>query len=704
MTVKNKKLNIFSGAVLIFSFLVFPISGNAQFFTVENITMTATGGGTNASISNDARYVVFESESADFVAGDTNGLTDIFLYDRNLDTYERVSVDSLGVESNDESFEAIISGDGEFVVYESNATNLVAGDTNASKDIFVYTIDTGATERVSVDENGVEGDGNSSNPFPSLNGRYIVFRSSATNLVAGDVNGNGDIFVYDRNLDTVESITFGADDDSGIPVISADGRYVTFTSDATNLVAGDTNLEMDAFVYDRNTDTMERVSVDADGIEGDTGASRDSTSISSDGRYVAFISASTNLVSGDTNGNGDVFVYDRNLDTIERVSVATDGTEADGVSENAIISPNGRFVFFVSGSSNLISGGELNDFKNIFVRDLSIDLTTRVSIGENGEQGNGESLQQTPQAFGLDGKTLVFQTNATNFTDNDVNGFTDIMVAVLSDNDGVTPTVEDAAPNSGDVDESGVPDSIEHNISSALNSVTGEYTTLVSTGECFDNEDVTLISESSLSAQDPSYDYPAGIIDFDVNCRTGLGDDTTVTAYFFGVEENDLTLRKINHTTGVSQAISSYTATPVTIDGESALKIEYSITDGGILDEDGTVNGIIIDPVGLAQVDSTPAQSGGSSTGSRPKKIAMNQTENSTVCTIFTTSMKQGSKYGEVSKLQEKLNTLGFNSGIADGLFGPKTNLAVKAFQTVKKLASDGIVGPMTRGVLNDCK
>jgi peptidoglycan hydrolase-like protein with peptidoglycan-binding domain len=103
-------------------------------------------------------------------------------------------------------------------------------------------------------------------------------------------------------------------------------------------------------------------------------------------------------------------------------------------------------------------------------------------------------------------------------------------------------------------------------------------------------------------------------------------------------------------------------------------------------------------------VDSTPAQSGGSSTGSRPKKIAMNQTENSTVCTIFTTSMKQGSKYGEVSKLQEKLNTLGFNSGIADGLFGPKTNLAVKAFQTVKKLASDGIVGPMTRGVLNDCK
>ena len=698
-----KKMNYTSSVLLAVIIYFSPLVSVAQFSTIENITMIAAGGGTNASISNDGRYVVFESESSDFVVGDTNGVTDIFLYDRTLDSYERVSVDSVGAESDDESFEAIISGDGEFVVYESNATNLVAGDTNASTDIFVYTIDTGATERVSVDENGVEGDGNSSNPFPSLNGRYIVFRSSATNLVAGDVNGNGDIFVYDRNLDTVESITFGADDGSGVPVISSDGRYVTFTSDATNLVVGDTNLEMDAFVYDRNSNTTERVSVDENGVEGDTGAERDSTSISSDGRYVAFISASTNLVAGDTNANSDVFVYDRNLDTIERVSVATDGTEADGVSENAIISPNGRFVFFVSGSSTLISGGELNDFKNIFVRDLSIDLTTRVSIGENGEQGNGNSVQPTPQAFSLDGKTLVFQTSATNFTDDDINTSTDVMVAVLSDNDGVTPSVEDGAPNGGDVDESGVPDSIEHNISSALNSVTGEYTTLVSNGECFDNEGVSIITESSLSTQDSDYDYPAGIIDFDVNCRTGLGDSTTITAYFFGVEEDVLTLRKINHTTGVSQAISSYTATPVTIDGESALKIEYSVTDGGVLDEDGTVNGIIIDPVGLAQSDST-SSSGGSTSGSRPKKIAMNSSDIPKTCTIFTTSMKQGSKYGEVSKLQEKLNTLGFAPGIADGLFGPKTNLAVKAFQTAKKLASDGIVGPITRGMLNYCK
>lgn len=700
----------FRFVVALIAILLLPVNSYAQFSTIDNITIDAASGGVNASISGDGRYIVFESESSDIVPGDTNAVTDIFLYDRQLDSYERVSVDSFGNESNDESFEAIISGNGEYVVFESNATNLVVGDTNGAKDVFVYTVNTQAVERVSVDDLGGQSDDASGTPYISNDGRYVTFISAATNLVLGDTNGMDDVFVYDRNTDTIEDITIAGDDTSEGPVITPNGRYVAFSSASSNLVLGDTNSTYDVFVYDRTLDSVERVSIADAGTEGDNGSERGSLiSISDDARYVAFNSESTNLVSSDLNSLNDVFVYDRTNDEIERVSVATDGTESDGHSDNGIISPNGRFVFFVSGATNLVPAGELNDFKNVFVRDLSLGLTSRVSISEDAtEQGNGQSLQVTPRAFSDDGKTLIFQTDATNFTGTDTNSSTDVMVAVLSDNDGVSPTVEDAAPNSGDVNESDVPDSIEHNISSLLNSVTGEYTAVVSTGSCFDNEDVGVIPESSLGAEDPQFNYPVGIADFGVNCRTALGDSATITIYFFGVDAGDFSLRKINDTTGVSEEISSYTLTPVTIGGESALKVEYDVTDGSSLDEDGVANGIIIDPVGLAVADTSHASSGGGvSSGSRPhKKLALlsGETIPSKVCHVFTTNMKMGSKMGEVAELQNYLNANGFNSGLSDGWFGKLTLSAMKNFQTSKGLLSDGIVGPMTRAKLNECK
>jgi TolB protein len=174
---------------------------------------------------------------------------------------ERVSVDNSGVEGNDSSLNPSISSDGRYVAFQSYATNLVTGDNNSRYDVFVYDRDTGEIERVSVDNSGVEGNGNSLNPSISSDGRYVAFYSNATNLVAGDNNGSQDVFVYDRDTGEIERVSVdnsGVEGDGGSSYssISSDGRYVAFYSDATNLVTGDTNTTADVFVSYTVPDTL----------------------------------------------------------------------------------------------------------------------------------------------------------------------------------------------------------------------------------------------------------------------------------------------------------------------------------------------------------------------------------------------------------------------------------------------------------------
>ena len=245
-----------------------------------------------------------------------------------------------------------------------------------------------------MDDFGVEGDRDSGSvsvktdgPFISEDGRYVTFTSFATNLVSGDTNGQPDVFVYDRNTNTIERVSvddFGVEGDQqvGFPIdISADGRYVAFTSGATNLVAGDTNSFMDVFVYDRNTDTIERVSVDDFGVEGDqdSGFYENLLGISSNGRYVTFSSLATNLVVGDTNGQPDVFVYDRNTDTVERVSVNSAGVEGDSFSAFSRISSDGCYIPFVSMSTNLVPG-DTNGQADVFVQPLCTTTPTATTL------------------------------------------------------------------------------------------------------------------------------------------------------------------------------------------------------------------------------------------------------------------------------------------------------------------------------------
>src|SRR5436190_1064825 len=308
------------------------------------------------------------------------------LWGRSADaqTTERVSVASGGTEGNAASLAAARSAVGRFVAFVSAATDLVAADTNGASDVFVHDRQTGATERVSVASGGAQGNGSSGligfafPPALSADGRFIAFVSLATSLVAGDTNGATDVFVRDRLTGTTErvSVASGGTQSNAASLgsaLSADGRLVAFQSDATNLVVGDTNGATDVFVRDRQTGMTARVSVASDGTQ----ANNVSTypALSADGRFVAFQSAATNLVAGDTNGATDVFVRDRQTGTTERASVASGGTQGNGSSAGPVLSADGGLVAFHSTATNLVAG-DANGAYDVFVHDRAVSTTT----------------------------------------------------------------------------------------------------------------------------------------------------------------------------------------------------------------------------------------------------------------------------------------------------------------------------------------
>ncbi|MCP4681970.1 MAG: hypothetical protein GY864_06540 [Desulfobacterales bacterium] len=379
------------------------------------------------SISSDGRYVAFQSYATNLVPGDTNGWGDIFVHDRTTSTTERVSVDNGGTQGDGPSYYASISSDGRYVAFQSFATNLVPGDTNAAWDIFVHDRTTSTTERVSVDSGGTQGDGPSYYASISSDGRYVAYHSWANNLVPRDNNAAWDVFVRDRTTSMTERISVdngGAqgDDFSSYPSISSDGRYVAFRSYATNLVPGDTNALGDIFVHDRGTSTTERVSVDNSGAQGDSGSF--SPSISADGRHVAFRSHATNLVPGDTNALRDIFVHDRGTSTTERVSVDNNGIQGNRGSSAPSISADGRYVAFSSGATNLVPG-DTNWRADIFVYDRATSTTERVNVDNGGVQGDHYSYWPS---ISSDGRYVAFSSGATNLVPGDTNGIWDVFV------------------------------------------------------------------------------------------------------------------------------------------------------------------------------------------------------------------------------------------------------------------------------------
>ena len=388
----------------------------------------ANGNSDNPSISSDGQWIGFISEASNLVLNDSNAADDVFVHDRNTGTTERASVASGGAEADDDSFTLSLSSNGDFVAFGSFATNLVNDDNNDFSDIFVHDLITGNTERVSVATNGAEANGDSFDVDISSDGLMVSFMSEATNLVANDTNGKRDIFVHDRITGKTERVSIAsdgtqADEDSSFSAISSDGRYVAFSSAATNLVADDTNGLADFFVHDRQDATTELV-IGPSVFDIGGGIVNVAPMISPDGIFVGFRSPDDDLVPGDTNNSVDTFLINRDTDIIERLSLSSSEIQGNADSGNPSISTDNQFVVFPSNATNLVSN-DTNGVEDVFVRNRDTGNTRRVSLTFDCVEGDLGSFSAVISA---DGEFVAIASLAENLVDNDTNNFADIFV------------------------------------------------------------------------------------------------------------------------------------------------------------------------------------------------------------------------------------------------------------------------------------
>jgi Zn-dependent metalloprotease len=322
---------------------------------------------------------------------------------------EKISYAYDGGQGNGNSyFPPSVSDDGRYIAFRSDASNIVFGDTNYAPDIFIHDRLTGINQRVSV---------SSTNPVISGNGRYVAFISSMgfANIYLKDIQ-SGEVYHVSHSYNG--TTTFGS---SYAPSVSYDGRYVVFSSSATNLVSNDTNFCeyswtqncADVFLWDRNTNIVTRISVSSEGEQAN-GAS-DYPKISPNGRYVAFLSVASNLIAGDTNGIGGLFIHDLQTSETYRIS------EGNGYGDfSPDFSYDGRYIAFYSGNSTIVAN-DTNEYEDVFVYDQEVQEYTRVSVSSNGTQGNGNSTSSV--SISSDGRFVVFRSDASNLVSNDSNAF-----------------------------------------------------------------------------------------------------------------------------------------------------------------------------------------------------------------------------------------------------------------------------------------
>jgi Tol biopolymer transport system component len=411
---------------------------------------SANAGAYTPAISADGRWVVFASDASNLVPGDYNHRRDIFLRDLSDGSITRVSVSSKGQQANSDSFNPSISADGRYIVYDSFASNLVPDDDNGEGDVFLYDRLARTTTLVTRGTAGKAGAGQSGFATISADGNTVVFESTARDLLAGVDSPSGQVYAWDRRTSVFELVTVGwaggaAGGGSGGVSVSADGRYVAFASGSAGLVPNDYNQASDVFVRDRKLHSTVRVSVNSNGGEGN--GKSDAPSISADGQRVAFESTATNLLGtnptaqnaprvprsldpsgtlegGDNNFASDIFVHDLGTGRTRRVSVATAGTEANGDSYGAAISGDGRYVAFVSVATNLVAG-DTNRTREVFVHDIGNGATSRVCA--DGAAARCDRLSTTA-SVDKDGGRIVFASAGSDVVSDDANHEAEILV------------------------------------------------------------------------------------------------------------------------------------------------------------------------------------------------------------------------------------------------------------------------------------
>ncbi|MBL8802508.1 MAG: PD40 domain-containing protein [Planctomycetes bacterium] len=403
----------------------------------ERISLDSAGqqvlqGAYEPSISRDGQRIAFQTSAA-LLPTDTNGHTDIYVYDRSLDQLLLASTSAAGSLGNGTSFDAAISGDGRWVAFATHATNFVGFDLNGESDVMLKDLLTGALTRVSSSPGSAfAGSGESRKPAVSYDGRYVAFHTTSNQYSPQDTNATLDVYVRDFQNGSFQLVSRGlagaaADSSASSASISDDGRFIAFQSTATNLVAGDTNGECDVFVRDMwgglGTMLVSRVPLGALGNDESW-----QPSISASGRYVAFTTRATNFVFGDTNGSSEVYLVDRSLNVLRHVSGAHGGGFSGfGHSFEPSVSGDGRFVAFTSSAPNLASVG--STFQSSYVRDMTRGETYYVSSASGpAVGGDGASLRPCLNA---DGSLVAFHSSAANLVPGDTNDRTDVFLRTL---------------------------------------------------------------------------------------------------------------------------------------------------------------------------------------------------------------------------------------------------------------------------------
>jgi Tol biopolymer transport system component len=381
-------------------------------------------------ISADGRYVVFESFATNLVCSAVAG-QDVFVRDRLTGRAVVASVPWNGGSGNHNSFDPVISADGRYVAFASQASNLVPGDTNGLVDIFLRDLQAGTTTRLSVSSAGEQSNGISHGTAISGDGRVVAFHSDASNLVPGDTNGRWDTFVRDLAAGTIERVSVStAGEDSGHlgalnPSISADGRYVAFLAQGS-LDPSVIQHQQEIYIRDRAAGTTTLVRPTAAGGLSNTGIRF--ANVSASGRFVAFQSNSDNIVVPDQNGFAhDIFLKDLATGATTLVSQSTDGTRGNRDSWFPTVSADGRYVAFHSWANNLVPGDtNIHPYYDVFVRDTVLGTTTRVNVTPSGGEADGSS---SAPSISADGSLVLFESTSANLADGDHNGFQDVFLA-----------------------------------------------------------------------------------------------------------------------------------------------------------------------------------------------------------------------------------------------------------------------------------
>ncbi|MGI8800698.1 MAG: TolB family protein, partial [Solirubrobacteraceae bacterium] len=398
-----------------------------------------TGASGAPSISPDGRYVAFVSAAGNLtVPAVTAAAPQIYVFDAVSQTARLASSAPDGAPASDASSQPSLSADGQVVAFASRATNLAPGAAKATTNIYVKAGDAPA-RLLTTAVGGAPADGSSYQPAISADGRYVAFTSNADDLIAGDDNGKPDIFEYDLGSGALRRVSTGgggaqADGPSSNPSINADGRSVTFASSSTNLAGRLPKPFEQVYVHDMLANRTDLISIGRRNKRQNAAVSPPFTqvsSVSADGRFVAFDSDATNLTRRRSNGHTNVFVRDRFKHTTTMVSLSSPGTAGNDDSFSPAISPDGHFVIFDSLADDLAPAASPGP--NVYVRDLTHATTTTVDVTTDARPRSPEirTVLQQP-AISRDGLVAVFESGAANIVGTASNGVENLFLRRLA--------------------------------------------------------------------------------------------------------------------------------------------------------------------------------------------------------------------------------------------------------------------------------